>query len=41
LLPGETFAEKERIYRKGGGSYSYSICETGTATCSATVTVIF
>lgn len=26
---------------KGGGIYDYQVCETGTTTCSATVTVVF
>jgi hypothetical protein len=26
---------------RGGGSYTYEICETGTGTCSPTVTVTF
>ena len=26
---------------KGGGVYDYQVCETGTSTCSAVVTVVF
>jgi len=29
------------INNKGGGSYSYKVCNAGTATCSSTVTVTF
>ncbi|MFU8763834.1 MAG: S8 family serine peptidase [Haliea sp.] len=34
-------AYTDDINQKGGGSYRYSVCETGTASCSATVTVTF
>lgn len=29
------------ITSKGGGTYDYQVCEAGTTTCSATVTVVF
>jgi subtilisin len=31
----------DSINRKGGGSYNYAVCEAGTATCSASVRVVF
>ena len=34
-------AYTDNINLKGSGSYSYSVCEAATETCSATVTVIF
>lgn len=34
-------AYTDNIGNKGGGSYSYQVCEAGTSTCSAIVTVTF
>jgi PKD repeat protein len=34
-------AYTDNIGNKGGGSYTYQVCEAGTDTCSATVTVTF
>ncbi len=31
----------DHINRKGGGSYTYKVCEAGTSTCSNEVTVTF
>lgn len=31
----------DSIARKGGGSYSYRVCEQGTTVCSNTATVSF
>jgi hypothetical protein len=31
----------DNINNKGGGSYTYTVCEAGTNTCSNTVTVTF
>ena len=31
----------DNIGQRGGGSYTYQVCEAGTSTCSATVTVTF
>jgi subtilisin family serine protease len=31
----------DNLNRRGGGSYVYRVCETGTATCSPNVTVSF
>ena len=31
----------DNINLKGGGSYAYEVCETGTATCSDTANVVF
>ena len=31
----------QAINRKGGGSYTYQVCEAGTATCSNQATVTF
>jgi hypothetical protein len=31
----------DAIDRRGGGSYSYQVCEAGTSVCSALVTVTF
>lgn len=31
----------DALNTKGGGVYDYQVCETGTTTCSATVTVVF
>ena len=37
--PGSSY--DDNIGNKGGGSYAYEICNTGTNTCSATTTVTF
>jgi hypothetical protein len=34
-------SELDPINRKGGGTYTYKLCEAGTATCSNVVTVVF
>ncbi len=34
-------AYTDNITNKGGGSYTYKVCELGTATCSNEVTVVF
>jgi hypothetical protein len=34
-------AETDPINKKGGGSYTYKVCVTGTTTCSNTATVVF
>ncbi len=34
-------AHTDNIGSKGGGSYDYQVCEAGTTTCSAVVTVVF
>jgi subtilisin family serine protease len=34
-------AHIDSINKKGGGTYTYKVCEAGTATCSASVTVTF
>lgn len=34
-------AYTDALNTKGGGSYAYQVCEAGTTTCSATVTVVF
>lgn len=34
-------AYTDAINAKGGGSYTYRVCEAGTGTCSATQTVVF
>jgi hypothetical protein len=34
-------AETDPITKRGGGSYSYKVCTTGTTTCSNTATVTF
>lgn len=34
-------AYTDALNTKGGGVYDYQVCETGTTTCSATVTVVF
>lgn len=34
-------AYTDAIGAKGGGSYTYQVCEAGTSTCSATTTVVF
>jgi hypothetical protein len=31
----------DNINARGGGSYTYRVCEAGTTTCSNTVTVTF
>jgi len=31
----------DNLNRKGGGSYSYQVCETNTSTCTASVSVVF
>jgi hypothetical protein len=31
----------DNIGTKGGGSYDYQVCEAGTSTCSAVVTISF
>jgi hypothetical protein len=36
-----TGAYTDNIDARGGGSYTYMICEAGTATCSNTATVTF
>ncbi len=36
---GSTYTDN--LNRKGGGSYSYQVCETGTSTCTASVSVVF
>jgi hypothetical protein len=33
--------ETDRLNTKGGGSYTYKLCESGTSTCSAPVNVAF
>jgi hypothetical protein len=33
--------ETDPVNRKGGGSYTYKVCESGTSTCSSSVTVSF
>jgi hypothetical protein len=33
--------ETDRLNKKGGGSYTYKLCESGTSTCSASVNVAF
>ncbi|MCU7553727.1 S8 family serine peptidase [Alteromonas sp. ASW11-19] len=34
-------AYTDSLNKKGGGVYDYQVCEAGTTTCSATVTVVF
>lgn len=34
-------AHTDNINQRGGGSYTYKVCEPGTATCSSNVTVTF
>lgn len=34
-------AYTDNLNVKGGGSYTYQVCEQGTSTCSTTVTVVF
>jgi hypothetical protein len=34
-------SETDAINKKGGGSYAYKVCVTGTTTCSNTATVTF
>ena len=34
-------AHTDNIGQKGGGSYTYRVCEAGTATCSTNVTITF
>ena len=34
-------SETDAINRKGGGTYTYKVCVTGTSTCSNTATVVF
>jgi subtilisin family serine protease len=34
-------AHTDNINKKGGGTYTYQVCEAGTATCSNTATVVF
>ena len=34
-------AHTDNINNKGGGSYTYRVCNAGTATCSNSVTVTF
>lgn len=34
-------AYTDNIDQRGGGSYTYQVCEAGTSTCSSTVTVTF
>jgi hypothetical protein len=34
-------AYTDHINRRGGGSYTYKVCETNTSTCSNNVTVTF
>lgn len=34
-------AHHDRIGNKGGGTYTYRLCEAGTTTCSGTVSVPF
>ena len=34
-------AHTDNIGNRGGGSYTYQVCEAGTSTCSSTVTVSF
>ncbi len=36
-----TGAYTDNIDQRGGGSYTYQVCEAGSATCSDEVTVIF
>ena len=31
----------DNLNRKGGGSYSYQVCETGTSNCTANISVVF
>jgi hypothetical protein len=33
--------ETDRLNTKGGGSYTYKLCESGTSNCSAPVNVAF
>jgi hypothetical protein len=33
--------ETDRLNTKGGGSYTYKLCESGTSTCSASINVSF
>ncbi|MFO7551493.1 MAG: S8 family serine peptidase [Haliea sp.] len=39
--PNNGGAYTDNIDQRGGASYSYSVCEAGTTTCSATVVVTF
>ena len=34
-------AHVDNIGKKGGGSYQYKICESGTSNCSNIITIIF
>ena len=34
-------AYRDNLNTKGGGSYTYQVCETNSSTCSASVTVVF
>ncbi len=34
-------AHTDNIGSRGGGSYTYKVCEAGTSTCSSNVTVTF
>ena len=33
--------ETDRLNTKGGGSYSYKVCESGTSNCSSVINVAF
>ena len=41
VYSGSGTSYTDNINAKGGGSYTYQVCETGTAICSATVSVVF
>ena len=41
LLTANDGRETDLLNRKGGGTYTYKLCQAGTTTCSATVTVTF
>lgn len=34
-------SQTDALNQRGGGTYGYQVCNTGTTTCSATVTVVF
>ena len=38
---GGAGAYTDAIDVKGGGTYQYKVCETGTSTCSNTATIVF
>jgi len=41
MTTGDDGAETDNINNRGGGSYTYYVCEAGTTTCSNTLTVTF